>query len=130
MRRSLPSWFDTLRRDRGLFALVGALALLISMLQPVVAAQNAAYAGLGILCISDDGAGPSPDHQQRGPDCPLCPAGHLCANPASLATPAELPAQVSFLPATSQELRPGLSRLPGSPGQASPPSIRAPPLSA
>ncbi|WP_156936680.1 hypothetical protein [Chelativorans sp. J32] len=130
MQGSSSSWFDTLRRDRGLFALVGALAILISMLQPVAAARNAEFAGLGILCVSDHSSSRPGDYQKQGPDCPLCPTGHLCASPASLATPAEIPTLGFFLPAISQQLRPRQSQLPGFRSEASPPSIRAPPFSA
>jgi len=130
MRRSSPSWFDTLRRDRGLFALVCALAMLIGLLQPVVAAQNTQFSDLLVICNADGSPAAPADHQQQGPDCPLCPTGHLCAGPANLASPAEIPPLASSLRASGRLLRPGLSRLPGSSAQSSPPSIRAPPLSA
>ena len=130
MQGSQPSWFETLRRDRGLFALVGALAILISMLQPVIAAENAAFADLRILCIGDHSSGAPADHQRQGPDCPLCPTGHFCAGAASLAAPGQIPALTFSLPLSGRKLSPGLISLPGSPGETSPPSIRAPPLSA
>jgi hypothetical protein len=122
------SWFATLRRDRGLFAVVGAFALLLSLLLPLAAAQNAAYQDLLVLCSTH--AEPTQQQPATGPDCPLCPAGHLCGLAGFLAAPAQIPALALSVPATNEPWRKRADApLPGSSGGA-PPSIRAPPLSA
>ncbi|WEX08449.1 hypothetical protein [Chelativorans sp. AA-79] len=130
MEGSQPSWFATLRRDRGLFALVSALAILLGLLQPIAAAQNARFNDLLVICNTSASPAAPADHGKRTPDCPLCPTGHLCGTKAAPAVPAQIPALVPLAVLPGQRLSgPATAALPGLSDEA-PPSIRAPPLSA
>ena len=130
-----PTWFEQLRRERKLFALVACLALLLGMFQPIARAQTVGLDGLSVICLTHDGAlegkatGKLPPSGQH--DCPFCIAGHFCGGAPALAK-ILMPASAVFgLPAVRMlanftglqdplwHLRPG----------AAPPSIRAPPVS-
>lgn len=124
--RSSASWFATLRRDRCLFAFVGALTLLLGMLQPLAAAENAGFQGLSVLCsTADSPAGHVPD---QGPDCPLCPAGHLCAMHGAIAAPVSLSGWAVSSPSPDRPRPVRTSASLNAADGAVPPSIRAPPL--
>lgn len=126
--------FASLRRDRLLFALLGALVLFLNTLQPLAAAQMPAGGHLVICTALDAGgtAGVAGD-PSSGPldDCPICLIGNACG--AGLAQKAASASSAAF-PAPARLVTPVLfattyqspAALPGAP----PPAIRAPPLSA
>ncbi|MBX9453011.1 MAG: hypothetical protein KL801_14435 [Mesorhizobium sp.] len=73
-----PTWFATLRRDRGLFALIGCLILLLNVLQPVTAAK-AAENGLWVICTVYGAEKPVDGSDLPAPlqeKCPICLFGH------------------------------------------------------
>ncbi|WP_309083841.1 hypothetical protein [Chelativorans sp.] len=126
---SHQSWFAALRRDRGLFALVGALAVLLGLLQPVAAAKDATFADLLVICTDHSSPAPADHPPAGGPDCPLCPTGHLCGlagflGTAASAAPAVIPPERDLPTAI-----PAGTRLAAPAGEA-PPAIRGPPLPA
>lgn len=127
-----PAWFATLRRDRGLFALVGCLLLVLNLLQPLVAAQAGAGGHLVICTLSgaqaQDAASGLPSTMPE--NCPICLAGVACpgapAYKAALAAEPAFPAPAALTAPVLAEAEPGFVRLALGP----PPPIRAPPLSA
>ena len=98
------SLFASLRRDRFLFAFVGALVLLLNALQPLAASQMPEGGHLAICTtLGLDTQAASSGDLPAGPldDCPICLIGNACggmagykAVPASFAAfpaPAALP---------------------------------------
>lgn len=133
MTRTRPStWFASLRRDRGLFALVGCLVMLLNVLQPVVAQ---AEDGRWTICTIYGAEKPvgGDDLPSVWPDeCPICIAGNHCASapPAAkalLAFEPAFPAPAS-LPAPLVRRESAVMATPGL--GAPPPDIRGPPVSA
>lgn len=123
--------FASLRRDRFLFALLGALVLFLNTLQPLAAAQMPAGGHL-VICTALDAGGTAGD-PSSGPldDCPVCLIGNACgaglAQKAASASSAAFPAPARLVaPALFAAAHQGPAALPGAP----PPAIRAPPLSA
>ncbi|WP_421928404.1 DUF2946 family protein [Neoaquamicrobium sediminum] len=128
-----PTWFATLRRDRGLFALIGCLILLLNVLQPVTAVK-ADENGLWVICTVYgaekplDGSDLPASLQEK---CPICLFGHSGHNaPIYRALPAAEPAfptplALSFVQ-TFVEADENFVPRPDDP----PPAIRGPPLSA
>ena len=127
-----PTLFDSLRRDRVLFVLVGALLLLLHALQPLAAAhmqEDGHFAICTIHGIDDRGkSGDAP----AGPldDCPTCLIGvcsvaaiYKAVNDTSAAFPA--PRLLPVAP-TRLALQSGPAGRQGEPS----PAIRAPPFSA
>jgi hypothetical protein len=121
-------WFERLRRERGLFALVGALLLLLNMFQPVAFAGPDQPNGWVICYGLGSGVEPAGMPDAPPPDCPICLAG-LCA---SISVPAK--ALLSLGPAfaaPASEAEPSRPRA-DSPALRSlggpPPAIRAPPF--
>lgn len=128
-----PTWFATLRRDRGLFALIGCLILLLNVLQPVTAAK-AAENGLWVICTVYGAEKPLDGSDLPTPlqeKCPICLFGHGGqAGPVYKALPAMEPAfptplALSFVH-TFFETDENFVPRPDDP----PPAIRGPPLSA
>jgi hypothetical protein len=128
-----PTWFATLRRDRGLFALIGCLILLLNVLQPVTAAK-AAENGLWVICTVYGAEKPLDGSDLPTPlqeKCPICLFGHGGqAGPLYKALPATEPAfptplALSFVH-TFVEADENFVPRPDDP----PPAIRGPPLSA
>lgn len=133
MRKGNPSWFETLRRDRSLFALVAVFALMLVSIQPAVPAASGPQADL-VICSAHGGA-VSPDGQ-RAPadhrDCPCCFTGHLCGGALHLSK-ALLPHAPSFVRPGRSETRVRFAWHRGAavrPLACPPPGIRAPPRSA
>jgi hypothetical protein len=125
-------WFEQLRRDGGLFALVCALILVANLLQPMAQARADGADEAWTICTThglsqaaapaDPGNGPEHPH-----DC--CIAGNHCGGLSApklfvSAEPAFAPPGVSLEPlrGTASAVDPG--GLPADP----PPAIRAPPL--
>jgi len=75
-RLSDTNLFGALRRDRLLFAIVGALVLVLHMLQPLAAAR-AASVGLDVICsaFGDDDRANDATLPAGVDDCPQCVAG-------------------------------------------------------
>lgn len=125
--------FASLRRDRFLFALLGALVLILHTLQPLAAAQMPGGGHMAICTALDAGGGTDAAGDSSGPldDCPICLIGNACGAmavyKATLAAFAAFPAPAALAaqsaPAAAGD---GPTGLPGAP----PPAIRAPPLSA
>lgn len=135
-RRTSPGWFQTLRRDRALFAMAAILVLLTHLFQPLAEAHAANTAKAWVICTmfgearspAADGALPPPG---AADDCPTC-IGGPCAGmdaPPKLSAGSEpafaAPAAYAgrFPPWLATENPPGRLNEP-------PPAIRAPPLSA
>lgn len=118
------SWFAQLRRDRALFAVVGLFALLLSALQPAVAAVNEPYRDLMVICHPLGEVGPLSRGQE--PDCPLCPTGHLCGKSLVAIDRQVLPGTAVIQPATKSLFAEATA--PQSRYQAAPPPIRGPPF--
>lgn len=120
------SWFGTLRRDGGLFALLCALILLGNLMQPVSAAHATGQDTSWALCTTHGLAEAEGGDAGHSRDC--CTAGTQCG---SLAAPKFLPSiEPAFLPpaALAGLHCPAVPAAP--PGRAladAPPSIRAPP---
>lgn len=128
-----PTWFATLRRDRGLFALIGSLILFLNVLQPVTATQ-AAENGQWVICTVYGAEKPLDGSDLPTPlqeKCPVCLFGHSGQSaPAYKALPAAeaafpTPRALSFTLVFVETDDSFLSR-PDDP----PPAIRGPPLSA
>lgn len=128
------SWFDALRRDGLLFALVATILLVGGLLQPLAEARAAETAKAWIVCTIFGAEKPAdasgtPLDAAGSDDCPLCIAGHRCANagpPADLAgaLPAfDIPERVAA--DALGAVRPAAPRRRHEP----PNGIRAPPLS-
>lgn len=119
-------WFDQLRRERGLFALVGALLLLLNMFQPGSIQPNGWIVCHGLGDPAEPGGAPDTPR----PDCPICLAG-LCT-PVAASGKALPPFGAAFAApaaeAGSHELQPDHVGV-YSPSDA-PPAIRAPPFDA
>ncbi|TWG97474.1 hypothetical protein L598_002000000380 [Mesorhizobium sp. J18] len=134
-RQKYLNWFEQLRRERKLFALVACLALLLGMFQPITRTHSVGLDGLSIICLTHDGAlqdkatGKLPPSGQH--DCPFCIAGHFCGGAPALAKILVAGSPLFGLPMVRTltnlaglhdplwHLRPS----------AAPPSIRAPPAS-
>lgn len=129
MKRSRGrSWFAALRRDGKLFACVAGLALVFSMLQPLVPAQ-AAVADLGVICsVHADGGVGNDGVPGEHRDCPCCVFGHICGGFPLLAKALTAHTQAFAHPST---VRHALA-VPPAPVAvqhiaSGPPGIRAPP---
>ncbi|MCR4265613.1 DUF2946 family protein [Nitratireductor sp. ZSWI3] len=126
------TWFDSLRRDAKLFAVAGFLALLLNALQPLMAAATASPADGFVICTTY-GVGQVGDNNREHPrdvECPLCLTGHSCgiqlvANAPAAPAALTRPMAVGIRIALPWRLDVSTAR-----AGASPPSIRAPPLSA
>lgn len=126
------SWFESLRRDAKLFAVVGLLSLVMGLLQPLAVAA-AAPASYGFVICTTYGVGKAADGNRQHPrnaECPLCLTGHSCSFQFAPATP-PLPATALQTPARERSIR-AAWRQPArlSTRGDTPPSIRAPPLTA
>lgn len=70
-------WFETLRRDRKPFALLGAILMLVGLLQPLAEARAAETGKAWIVCTvfgavkPGDSSGP-PLPAAAADDCPIC----------------------------------------------------------
>jgi hypothetical protein len=135
-RRTSLGWFQTLRRDRALFAVAATLVFFAHLFQPQAEANAAATAKAWVICTmfgeakdpAADGALPLPG---AADDCPTCIAGPCAGMDAppkfsagsepAFAAPAAFAGR--FTHSTETENPPG--RL-----NEAPPAIRAPPLSA
>lgn len=127
------SLFASLRRDRFLFAFVGALVLLLNALQPLAASQMPEGGHLAICTtLGLDTQAASSGDLPAGPldDCPICLIGNACGGMAGYKA---VPASFAAFPAPAA-LTAALYAASGtSPAErldAPPPAIRAPPLSA
>lgn len=125
--RRQPGWFATLRRDRALFAALAVLLLFAGTLQPLAAAKAARFAGLDILCNPLNMAD-KPEHGRGGPECPLCPTGHLCATGMGMDARADAPMSVADRPGARLPA-PARGHAAEGASAGAPPSIRGPPFS-
>lgn len=127
----------SLRRDRGLFALVGSFLIVLAMMQPLAAAiAQSEKGGHWVICTlagaqmqAETGDLPGSMTQT----CPACVFGNGCvgggpAYRAILAAEPAFPAPDRLAAAPLPDPRPLWVSRPG-PGDP-PPAIRAPPLSA
>lgn len=130
---SRQTWFATLRRDSGLFAVAGALVMLLNIVQPLLAAQ-ASDAGHWVICTVYGPEKPieaSDLPAAMSDKCPICLAGNACAGApaykAALSSDPAFPAPAALTAAPLHVEERG----PVTPGPTGPPpAIRAPPLSA
>lgn len=123
-----PTFFATLRRDRLLFALVGAFVLLLNMMQPLAAAQGGED-GHWVICTPGGMLEPPAAMPQSCPVCLLgngCPGGVPAYRAALAADPAFPGAYALAAVRPDPRRQPAFAPRPGDP----PPAIRAPPLSA
>jgi len=133
-RASYTTWFAGLRRDRGLFAVVASLVMLLNVLQPLTAAQ-AGEAGGWVICTIYGAEKPvdADDIPTAWPEnCPICLAGNGCSSAAPgwkalLSPEPAFPAPPAF---AGQQLISRSVLLPAQLAGDPPPAIRAPPLSA
>ena len=75
------TWFETLRRDRGLFAVVGCFVLLLNIVQPLAASQ-AGEGGRWVICTvygAEEPVDPSDLPAAGLEHCPICLGGNSCA---------------------------------------------------
>lgn len=127
------SLFASLRRDRFLFALVGALVLFLNALQPLAASQMPEGGHMAICTALAGGEAGANGDLPSGTldDCPVCLIGNACG---ATATYKAVPAAFAAFPAraalAAQPLRPDAASGPLEALIAPPPAIRAPPLSA
>ena len=126
-RRFETNLFGALRRDRLLFAIVGALVLVLHMLQPLAAAR-AASVGLDVICsaFGDEDRASDATLPAGVDDCPQCVAGPcagLVASNPSVGQPALAYSAVpaSPVPLAASDAVP--HRVAGDP----PPPLRGPP---
>ncbi|MBO6717869.1 MAG: hypothetical protein JJ913_07935 [Rhizobiaceae bacterium] len=123
-----PGWFKQLRRERGLFALVGAVLLLLNAFQPLALAGSAQADGWVICHGIGTDAEPDgmPDAPQR--DCPICLAG-LCGS-ISVSAKALVSIGPAFAAPAAEILlaRPAADRTAIRSQVGPPPAIRAPPF--
>jgi hypothetical protein len=89
MDRERPGWFATLRRDRTLFAWLGAFVLILNLLQPWAAAGATGIPG--VICTLAGKADGSIDPAK----CPICLAGNHCPNSVSPGGKALPPADIA-----------------------------------
>jgi hypothetical protein len=135
-RRTSPDWFQTLRRDRTLFAVAATLVLLTHLFQPLAEANAANTAKAWVICTmfgeaKAPGAGDALPPPSADDDCPTCiggPCAGMVAPPLLLAgSESAFAAPVAytgrFTHSTDTENPPGRLNEP-------PPAIRAPPRSA
>lgn len=121
------SWFDRLRRDRALFAIVGSLALLVSAMQPAAAARASGFSPFLVLCSNMHGDWSGNPKPTQLPDCPLCPTGHLCGLQMVSGVPVQ---DAFFIPFILRKTPPDRSRFIdflADSGIEDHPSIRGPP---
>ena len=77
MRQRRATWFAALRRDRGAFALLAFILMLVQSVQPLAAAGAENLGGMPVICTAmtaDDDA-PSPGAPLRHESCAKCIAG-------------------------------------------------------
>ena len=129
MSKTRPTWFVTLRRDRGLFALVGSLVLLLNVLQPAVAARAGDGAHWAICTIYGvEKPVERSDLPAAWPDeCPICIAGHSAGNAPVKAVFASEPAFLAPEPLADAAFETDRGYGPGARPGDPPPAIRAPP---
>ncbi|EKF41188.1 hypothetical protein NA8A_16883 [Nitratireductor indicus C115] len=124
------SWFESLRRDAGLFAAVGFLALFLNALQPLLAAAATATPGGFVICTTY-GVGTTGDNNREHPrniECPLCLTGHSCSFQIVASAPAS-PAAIGLPSPVAVPAEPHWAlHVPAARTNDPPPSIRAPPL--
>ncbi|MGB3502722.1 MAG: hypothetical protein WBA44_13940 [Mesorhizobium sp.] len=129
MRRS-NIWFAALRRDRGAFAVLALIAILIQALQPLAASSLVAAGGMPVICTAmsaDQEPGKSPLNHES---CARCVAG---ACRLALAEVAVLPGEFAWATPDRQASAPVLAANQTTPDPsppALPPGIRAPPFPA
>ncbi len=127
---ALKSWFESLRRDAGLFAAVGFLALFLNALQPLLAAAATATPGGFVICTTY-GVGTAGDNNREHPrnvECPLCLTGHSCSFQIAAGAPAA-PAVIGLPSPVAVPAGPYWAlRVPTARTDDPPPSIRAPPF--
>lgn len=134
-RRTSPGWFQTLRRDRALFAVAATLVLFTHLFQPLAEAKAADTAKAWVICTMF-GEVKAPAAEGTLPpgaadDCPTCIGGPcagmvappklLAASEPAFAAPAVYAGRFTQWIETKNP--PGRFNEP-------PPAIRAPPLSA
>lgn len=132
----MRGWFQTLRRDRALFAVAATLVLLTHLFQPLAEANAANTAKAWVICtIFGEAKAPAANGDLPPPgaadDCPTCIGGPcvgmvappklLAGSEPAFAAPAAYAGR--FTHSTETENPPGRLNEP-------PPAIRAPPLSA
>jgi hypothetical protein len=135
-RKTSSGWFQTLRRDRTLFAVAATLVLLTHLFQPLAEANAANTARAWVICTmfgeakapAANGALPPPG---AADDCPTCiggpcagmvaPAKLLAGSEPAFAAPAAYAGRFEYYIETKN---------PSGRLNEPPPAIRAPPLSA
>jgi hypothetical protein len=128
--RDNPSFFRALRRERGLFTLVGTVLLLFNLFQPLALAGPMQAGGWSICygLAADAGADQTPDTPR--PNCPTCVSG-ICAS-MSVSAKALVSFALAFTTplADSVSVRKVESRRFFRTRAGPPPAIRAPPFTA
>jgi len=134
-RRISTGWFQTLRRDRALFAVAATLVLLTHLFQPLAEANAANTAKAWVICtMFGEAKSPAADGDLPPPgaadDCPTC-IGGPCAGmdaPPKLSAGSEpaFAASAAFAGRFPQWLE---TKNPPGRLNEPPPAIRAPPLS-
>jgi hypothetical protein len=135
--RHTLGWFETLRRDRHLFVLLGAILMLVGMLQPLAEARAAETGKAWIICTvfgatkPGDPSGP-PLPAAAADDCPICLVAQH--HDGKVVRPAVLLPGGPVFPmpeALARSWRPPLQEpVPASRPGDPPPAIRGPPPSA
>lgn len=135
--RPRPTFLASLRRDRGLFALVGSFLIVLAMMQPLAAASaRGGQNGHWVICTLAGAQMQAETADLPGSmtqTCPACVFGNGCvggapAYRAILSAEPAFPAPERLAAPSPPDPRPLSIASPG-PG-APPPAIRAPPLSA
>lgn len=127
MTRSAKSgWFERLRRDGRLFALLGFVLVALHSLQPLAVAEAGAD-GRFVLCTML-GAEPLPDGTPiRHDGCDDCVVGACCPHAVGKAIAASTDAWTSVAALAFASLALAADTLGAPPAPSGPPGIRAPP---
>lgn len=124
------TWFATLRRDRGVFALLAVILILVQSVQPLAAAGAQNLGGMPVICTAmaaDDGAA-QPGAPLRHESCAKCIAGACGFAPLAKALTPGLPAwaQPAMVALPAWRLDPPIVAFRDISGRS--PAIRAPPV--
>jgi hypothetical protein len=134
-RRTSPGWFQTLRRDRALFAVAATLVLFAHLFQPLAEANAANTAKAWVICTMFGEAKSPADDSVLVPgaadDCPTCIGGPCAGMDAPPKLSASSEPAFAGPPAYAGQF-PHWLKTENPPGRLNepPPAIRAPPLSA
>ncbi|WP_127520253.1 hypothetical protein [Mesorhizobium sp. Z1-4] len=121
------SWFESLRREGGLFAALAVLLTVLNALQPLGAAQAAGQDF--VICTLAGAAGDEGEPRGMPEGCPACIGVHHCTGAAAFK--AALASEPAFAPPAAvaeARLSAEFGLIPPGTAAGPPPAIRAPPF--